>query len=355
MATALPRRVAGRLRAEADAFLVRRWLATRARQAGPNAQLATEADIAACYRLLLQREPDPVGMANHVRLFAGKRPVGEVVREFLESAEFQGGQLARAVFYYDQDPTLYELSGFKLYGWPDDTDIGRAFARDSYEPHLTRSLRNELRPGMTVADVGANVGYYSMLTASIVGPEGKVLAFEASRSNCDLLRASAEANGLDNVEIHHAAVWNEPGVLELRRARGSNGSVTPASDTPAPDASGRVQRTVAVRLDDALAGLDRLDVIKIDVEGAEHRAMLGGARTIERLRPTVFTEFAPEAIENVSQVDGPTYLRWFVERGYSISVLEEQEDRFLGQDIDAVMAAYDGAKGNHVDLKLVAG
>ena len=116
MAAALPRRVAGRLRAEADAFLVRRWLATRARQAGPNAQLATTGDIEACYRLLLQREPDPGGMANHVRLFVGKRPVGEVVREFLESDEFQRGQMARAVFYYDDDPTLFELSGFKLYG-----------------------------------------------------------------------------------------------------------------------------------------------------------------------------------------------------------------------------------------------
>ena len=158
------------------------------------------------------------------------------------------------------------------------------------ERHL---LRREIRPGMRVADVGANIGYYMLLMAQLVGPTGWVHCFEPDPDNLAELRRNRTANGLENVRVSAAAVGERDGITAFRP--GLNGTVC------APGAAGLT--VDVVRLDSAWEGA--LDFVKIDVEGYEGQVLQGALGLIERHRPTLFVEvhpwllqapFTPEAV-----------------------------------------------------------
>lgn len=140
-------------------------------------------------------------------------------------------------------------------------------------------LRRLLRPGMTVVDVGANVGYYALLFRQAVGPRGRVVCLEPDPGNLRELRRNVERNHLHNVEVVAAAAGEAAG--EIRFSSGLNGSVSAAGDLRVP----------AIRLDDLSDG--PVDLIKIDVEGYEAAVLRGAAGLIERRRPTLFIELHP--------------------------------------------------------------
>src|SRR3990172_3951145 len=82
-------------------------------------------------------------------------------------------------------PMLVKLKEFRIYVRLDDWAVGARIAvKRSYETHVTAAMRPLLQPGMVVVDVGANIGYYTLLAAARVGPGGKVIAFEPGSENC---------------------------------------------------------------------------------------------------------------------------------------------------------------------------
>jgi FkbM family methyltransferase len=164
------------------------------------------------------------------------------------------------------------------------TMLLRAFGR--YEPSKRRDLRNFLKPGMTFIDVGGNRGDFSLLAARAVGPTGRVVTVEPAPENCDCLRKMIETNKLTNMEVVQAALWDEDGEGELHLATKTGWhSLTPRPGLPEVG-------TVAVRLvklDNLVAelGIDRVDAVKIDVEGAEIQVLLGARGILTGFRPFV--------------------------------------------------------------------
>jgi FkbM family methyltransferase len=146
-----------------------------------------------------------------------------------------------------------------------------------WELWITQAMARVLRPGMAVADVGANLGYYSVLMAEAVGPEGRVMAFEPNPAMAGLLRRTVSVNGYgDRVSIDARAVSDRSGdVVSFHVPAGQpmNASIVEAAEEAAD-----VIRTTTVTLDDALPA--RVDFLKIDVEGAERRAWRGLAKTL---------------------------------------------------------------------------
>jgi len=138
-----------------------------------------------------------------------------------------------------------------------------------------------LRRGMTVWDVGANVGLYTLPSARAVGPMGRVYAFEPMPRNFELLRRHLAMNRLSNVEIYEVAVVDAG--RSLRMAEGDSPSEFHA------DPAGRWQ-VPAVTLDDWLAASDSPspDLVKIDVEGSDDAVLRGGARTFAAYRPPIY-------------------------------------------------------------------
>lgn len=159
-----------------------------------------------------------------------------------------------------------------------------------------RGLVSELvRPGDTVVDVGANIGYYALLAARIVGPRGRVLAFEPEPDNLVELRMNIERNGLGMVEIRPVAVGAQAGTVSF--LRGINGGVTGGA---ADDGASTVQVPM-VALDDVLEG--PVGMIKIDVEGYEGEVLAGARRVIERCKPRLFVEIHPRMLAPGHTVD----------------------------------------------------
>jgi hypothetical protein len=100
-----------------------------------------------------------------------------------------------------------------------------------------------------------------------------------------------------------------------------------------------------------LDGIDRLDVVKIDVEGAEHRAITGATTLLRQKRPVVFSEFGPAGLRQVSGVEPDAYLRLLLEIGYELAVLHHDGSvERCGRRHDAVLDAHARAGVDHVDI-----
>ena len=159
--------------------------------------------------------------------------------------------------------------------------------REDHEPELT-FLRRHLRPGMVVADVGACYGIYTLVAARLVEPGGQVLAFEPAATSFGRLAANVKRNGLANVRLFRMAAWDECGSAPLFHACDPSRN---SLDRARCEASGWEIVRLG-RLDDVLEACDpgRLDLLKVDVEGAEAEALRGAVRSLRTWRPVVIFE-----------------------------------------------------------------
>ena len=164
-----------------------------------------------------------------------------------------------------------------------------------YEPSETAFLLRFARPGLRVLDVGANIGYFSVLLGRAAGNAGKVIAFEPSAKTAAIFRSNLELNGLQSiVEVHQAAAGAQPSIATfyIDRDHASNNALYDHKLTGAGDRE--TQEVSVVRIDDVAAGLIPLDIMKIDVEGAEVEALRGARETL-RSSPdaVILCEIAP--------------------------------------------------------------
>lgn len=150
----------------------------------------------------------------------------------------------------------------------------------SYERVQTELFRAHVRPGHTVIDLGAHIGYYTLLASALVGARGRVFAFEPHPRNAWYLRQHARMNGCDNVEVLECAAYDRSGHVGFRFGAGTGtGRVT--------DAGGVEVRATRI---DAFVAERRItpDVVKVDVEGGERPVLDGAREMLRRDRPLVF-------------------------------------------------------------------
>jgi FkbM family methyltransferase len=198
-----------------------------------------------------------------------------------------------------------------------DAAVTPGLRSGDYEPHLTAVFERHCRPGMTVVDVGANLGYFSLLAARLVGPSGRVVALEPNSENCRLLLSSLRLSGLSNVELLPVAADEAPGWAYYSTHVGSNGGLIDDGDLLSR--FGVVVPTF--RLDDLVDG--PVGLLKLDVEGAEGRVVRGATRIIEQDRPVVTTELKEEMLQRVSGQQVAEYLGYFGALGYRPSLLDK--------------------------------
>jgi len=184
-----------------------------------------------------------------------------------------------------------------------DTVVSYGIVADgAWEEEETALIRRLIKPGDHVVDVGAHIGYHAVIFAAAVGSRGKVLAFEPAGDNADLLEINVALNGFEKVvEVLRAAAGSKPATVHLVRdhgqaetARGVSNRgahhVAPVNGADAP----LVQLTT---VDDATAGWERVDAVKIDVEGYEWHVLQGMRQTLARnIDLVLFVEFWPAAI-----------------------------------------------------------
>lgn len=257
--------------------------------------------------------------------------------------------LQRLVSILAPRPVLLNLRDFKMYVRLDDLSVGAPIAiRRKYEPLVTGAIRPFLKPGLVVLDIGANIGFYTLLAASRIGPGGKVIAFEPSADNCELLRRSLQENHLDNVTIHTNAVSDADRVLCFTM-RDSLGVPCRA------DSAERSFQVNALALDSFLQDEPRIDLVKMDIDGGEGLALKGMTQLLKRHRPVLFTEFCPDLLQAVSGVAPEAYLDGLRNVGYELRVLSSKKAARSAQgnppqSNEQIMQCYTKAGLTHVDL-----
>ena len=189
------------------------------------------------------------------------------------------------VSYRPFDGRVFEITG-------SDGDVGilGEIERSGghYQTDLALFLRRTLRRDSVVVDGGAHVGVVTVLAASLC-PDGRVYAFEPISASRDYLRRNLAANSIGNVVVEDAALYDVDGEIALEFNAGQpGGSHVAAAGTSVP----------AARIDSwaRRQHVDRIDVLKLDVEGAELRALAGAEQTLCALRPTTVVECNPVAL-----------------------------------------------------------
>ena len=143
-----------------------------------------------------------------------------------------------------------------------------------------------VQPGWTVLDIGAHTGYYALLTSTLVGPQGRVIACEPSPRNLAYLRRHMGLNGCLNVDIREVAVAGACGTATFDNTQSSfTGHLAGNSINPNGSAGVTVQ---TITLDSLLDEGIRPNLIKMDIEGAEGEALQGGRRLLAQCRPVLF-------------------------------------------------------------------
>lgn len=196
------------------------------------------------------------------------------------------------------------------------------------ERDFTDIARMVTRPGDVILDVGASIGYFSILFSKWAGPSGRVYAFEPWPSARTYLLVNLARNRLNNVVLDPRALADVDGQGHIapptyRLVLG------PSLDHAAIEVSAARFDSVAMA-----SGLDRLDVVKMDIEGAEGRALAGMTETFRRFRPILLLEVHPDMLP-IHGHDVAGIHRFLEELGYEWLVVEPNADMKLGHHLVA--------------------
>jgi FkbM family methyltransferase len=254
----------------------------------------------------------------------------------LGTVEHQLAPTAFSVQLSERDAVRCRVGGLDLLADMADAAVTPGLRAGDYEPHLTAVFERYCQPGMTVVDVGANLGYYSLLAARLVGPAGRVVALEPNSENCRLLLSSLRLGAVTNVDLVPVACDTTTGWAYYSTHVGSNGGLVDDGDL-----LGRPGVVVPTfRLDDVVSG--PVHFLKLDVEGAEGRVVQGATRILERDRPIVTTELKEEMLSRVSGMSLTEYLGFFESRGYAPVMLDKDTgDEHPYPDVTSMLGAWE--------------
>jgi FkbM family methyltransferase len=211
--------------------------------------------------------------------------IWRLLSEPRDQVEAEIRALCRAAYCGDHTALARVLGRYKLYVDTRDTGISPHLMLDGFwEMWVTEAMLRAVRRGSTVVDVGANLGFFTLLLADLVGPEGRVLSFEPNAGLADRLASSIAVNGFAGIAtLHRCALGAAEGLVAL-----DVDARSPGGGRVREDGAG----TLPIRrLDSVPEALDA-EFIKIDVEGHEQQVWRGMTGILARGNPlTVFMEF----------------------------------------------------------------
>src|SRR5574341_1177435 len=201
---------------------------------------------------------------------------------------------------------VHDFGKFKMVLDKTDTDISKQVERFGWysdESFETSLFEKHLKKGMTVLDLGGNIGFYTILARSIVGQEGRVFSFEPFPNNANLIRASIKENSFTNVIVVEAAASDKMGkaTLHLSPDACSEHSLLDLDFQYNLEPQQNEIEVQTLTVDDYLAknvGDFKVDFIKMDIEGSESRAIKGMQKVLKENKHLILmTEFWPNGFK----------------------------------------------------------
>lgn len=234
----------------------------------------------------------------------------------------------------------YDFGDFSMYVDPHDTlqiiDTGK------FEETETQTILSFVKEDTVMLDIGANMGFYSIRVGQKASA-GKIIAFEPDPGNFAVLQKNLALNKLTNVTTYNAALSDKKDTMRLYKHPFNVGDYRLYNDG---DFSEYVD-VPTLRLDDVVK--ERVDLIKIDVQGFEYFVLKGGASLLENYMPIVISEFWPRGLRN-SGASPAEYLTMMNGLGYSVSKIDENNRKVIDVSYETLLADSEKTTNRYMNL-----
>jgi len=243
-------------------------------------------------------------------------------------------------------PKSVEAQGYKFFIDRRDFMISSYLLEEKiYEPMETELVKSQAKRGDVVIDLGANIGYYTLIFAGLVGKSGKVIAFEPDTDNFALLKKNIEENKFENVVLINKAVSDKNGKTKLYLSENNKG------DHRIYD-SGESRKSIMVEtvcLDEFLKDYkDKINFIKMDIQGAEGNALKGMTSLIKNNKKIkILTEFWPMGLNNFD-FNSKKFLEILEDCGFNFN--EIHKTGLIEITKDELLIKYPANKTKHTNL-----
>ena len=270
-----------------------------------------------------------------------------VLKKLIRS--LSGHRLTRFYFVRVAFNSLISLfKRFNIIGWVQGhkislgSEVGlKLFVLGPQNPFEIEIFRRQIKKGDIVLDLGANIGYYTLIAARSVGKHGKVFSFEPDPNNFAMLEKNVEINDYRNVTLVQKAISDKTGKSKLYLC-GNDASCHTICD---PKDDWRLIKIESTRLDDYFKDYDgRIDFIKMDIEGAEGWAIQGMSSTLKKNKNLkLFTEFNPSLLRK-SNIKPERYLKLLLKWNFKLYHINERKRELEPVVIDELVRKYTGRR-----------
>jgi len=221
-------------------------------------------------------------------------------------------------------PDFCYVQGHKIF--LDKTDSLDLSINGIYGVLETNIIKNEINDGDVVIDLGANIGYYTLLLAKQVGPNGKVFAFEPESSNFQLLQQNIHENNYENVVSERKVVSDSNNSVNLWVGQKSSGANRIYEPKKSGNQEFKTTKVDSIQLDEYFSNspyANKINFIKMDIEGAEFKALQGMKSILKKNQNlTILTEFAVTSLEDAG-CNPDEFLKFFLDEKFEIFVIDE--------------------------------
>ena len=261
--------------------------------------------------------------------------------------KFSLTQAYKLIQFYSK-PNRVRTNGFAMYLDRHDMVISPILLRDKiWEPFETEVFMREVKYGDVVLDIGANMGYYTLLASKIIGNNAKIYAFEPDPGNFSLLKKNMKANNIKNVVLEQKAVSNETGKIKLYSCSDNKGDhrIYDSHD------GRRALDIRAVSMDDYFKDYKGvINFIKMDIQGAEIGALQGMQALLAKNKPLkMITEYWPNGLRRFG-ADHEGYLKMILACGFEMFEISEENKTLESTTIPRLLETYTVGKDNFTNL-----
>jgi FkbM family methyltransferase len=283
-----------------------------------------EAIVKRTYEVLLGREPDLGGLKHWTSSLASGLSEEDLLRSVLSSAEFRSrfGSLDTFSKYRDVDLILSAQGHEFRLPAADLSLVPHLLEHRAWEPHITRYLRLNLTSKDVFIDVGANLGFFSVLCAPLVS---SVIAFEPVSLSHRYCKANIALNRLTNVRLFQCGLWSENTTVNIKADPSSLMAASISRDGSTFD----VESIRCVSLDSMIASgeasVPSIAIIKMDIEGAELFALEGMKLSLKKFRPKIVMELNRPALARFDTTVADIW-NFFSRQSYKILAFKQWEE-----------------------------
>jgi len=304
------------------------------------------------YLKILGREPDLSGLEFHLKKIKSNEIKIEQLPEILKnSPEFfqlqKNGikKQANSLVIDDKislDNTIIkQVDDHFLLLDKDDEPTLQAFSQSGYEKTTVSLLKKILNEGMNAINIGANIGYFTLIMAKCVGEQGHIISFEPFQRTSEILKKNVEINGYSNIEIVTKGVSNTTKNVDLWVG---GGSVYNFISEKSPEHDPRLQKITieAISIDEFFKNKKmNIHLAQIDAEGSE-KYILEGMQEIIKKNPSmnIIIEYNPYTLE-LTGTSGGEFLELIVKMGFYIYLIDEKENKIKLYDKEQILKDFD--------------